>query len=174
MAQWLKGPWHEIFFNFFKFLFLYFFLFFFDLWFFHQRTPTRPLIHGLKPLSIWIGISRENRLWNRRFLWQRSQWLRCVRHSGVIDKGELFDEKNQRSKISCQGPFKVHWRTPDSNAAVPSSNPASHTVSYGSGNITGYKTKSQGGRRPCLSKNNNKNLKLILFLLISVLYNNKY
>jgi hypothetical protein len=27
-----------------------------------QTTPPRPLIHGLKPFSIWISIRRENRL----------------------------------------------------------------------------------------------------------------
>jgi hypothetical protein len=44
----------------------------------HQTTPPRPLRHGLKPFSIWISIRRENRLCNRRFLSQRSQWLRCA------------------------------------------------------------------------------------------------
>jgi hypothetical protein len=27
--------------------------------FFHQTTPPRPMIHGLKPFSIWISIRRE-------------------------------------------------------------------------------------------------------------------
>jgi hypothetical protein len=45
--------------------------------FFHQTTPPGPLRHGLKPFSIWIIIRRGNRLCNRRFMSQRSHWLRC-------------------------------------------------------------------------------------------------
>jgi hypothetical protein len=65
LSLYRKGPRHEI----------------FDVWFFHQTTPLRPLIHGLKPFWICLRIREENRLRNRWFLsplWhahtQRCQW----------------------------------------------------------------------------------------------------
>jgi hypothetical protein len=39
----LKRPWPEI----------------FNLWFFHQTTPSGPLIHELKPFCIWLCIRRD-------------------------------------------------------------------------------------------------------------------
>jgi hypothetical protein len=49
----------------------------------------------------------------------------------------------------------VHWVAPDCNTEVPSTNPASPTVSRtGPGNMTNCvsKTKFLGGRRHCRSK----------------------
>jgi hypothetical protein len=51
----LKGQLHEI----------------FDPSFFHQSTPPRALIHGLKPLRIWLRIRRDNRFERRQNLFQR-------------------------------------------------------------------------------------------------------
>jgi hypothetical protein len=50
--------------------------------FFHQTTPPRPLIHGLKPFSIWISIRRENRLCNRRSL--VNPHFLCVKVIGIV------------------------------------------------------------------------------------------
>jgi hypothetical protein len=56
-VQILKGQCHEI----------------FDLWFFYQTNSPRPLIHGLKPFCIWLGIREDIRLRNRRFWLERCQ-----------------------------------------------------------------------------------------------------
>jgi hypothetical protein len=48
--------------------------------FFHQTIPPRALIHGLKPLCIWLRIRRENRFENRQNRISRSQWDRGHRH----------------------------------------------------------------------------------------------
>jgi hypothetical protein len=102
----LKGPWHEI----------------FDLCLFINQLPLGPF----KPFWIWLWIREENRIWNRRHA-QRCQWHCCATNlvdylrlsSGIRShirkgfiycasgtKGKLFDEKKQRSKISCQRAFK--------------------------------------------------------------------
>jgi hypothetical protein len=48
----LKGQLHEI----------------FDPRFFHQSTPPRALIHGLKPFRIWLRIRQANRFESRKKL----------------------------------------------------------------------------------------------------------
>jgi hypothetical protein len=47
-------------------------------WFFHQSTPSRALIHGLKPFRIWLRIRRDNRFESRK-----------NRFSGVNDPAKI-------------------------------------------------------------------------------------
>jgi hypothetical protein len=67
--DWLKGLWHEIFY----------------LWFIHQTTPPRPLIHELKPFWIWLWIRKENGLRNHRFCAQQCQWHRCDQKRSLVN-----------------------------------------------------------------------------------------
>jgi hypothetical protein len=77
----LKGTWHEI-----------FYLCFFCS---HQTTPPRPLMHGLKPVRIWLRIRREN----------RQRWL----HSGVnVHVTALSMCMSQRCQCSCHSGVNVH------------------------------------------------------------------
>jgi hypothetical protein len=65
----LKGQLHDI----------------FDPWFFHQSTPPRALIHGLKLSCMWPNTKKST-----TFEFQRGQWPRWNRFGGVIGPDEIY------------------------------------------------------------------------------------
>jgi hypothetical protein len=83
-----KGPLHDIFY----------------LWFFHQTTTPRPLIHGLKP-----RICEENLRRNRRFGAQRCHWHRCACHIGVNDTAVL---------CATESDFRIKKSVPDHSRKI--------------------------------------------------------
>jgi hypothetical protein len=79
----------------------------------HDVQPTLSTIFAIDPIQycffyagIWFGCTRHSGDFTVDFLREFEAIFKkaLTRVSGAY--GELFDEKNQRSKFSCQGPFK--------------------------------------------------------------------